>query len=80
MSGYKRALAGAASEAGISRAVTPYLLWHSFATIAWSLGIEMDVARRILRHADETMLLEVHSRPQPAELVAKVAAFDVPGA
>lgn len=76
VSGYKRALATAAKRAGIPHAVTPYLLRDSFATLAWSLGIDKDVARRILRHTDETMLDEVYCRPRPADLVAKVAAFE----
>jgi integrase len=77
---YRRALKNAAKRAKIGRRVNMYLLRDSFATIAWSLGIDMDVARRILRHADETMLREVYCRPRPADLVARVAAFDVPGA
>lgn len=77
-SSYKRALATAARHAKIERDVTPYLLRHSFATIAWSLGIEKDVARRVMRHADEAMLNKVYTRPRPADLVAKVAAFDAP--
>lgn len=75
---FKMALATDAKAAKIERHVTPYLLRHSFATIAWSLGIEMDVARRILRHADEKMLREVYCRPRPADLVDRVSAFDVP--
>ena len=79
ITGYKHALETAARKAEIEHKVHPYLLRDSFATIAWSLGIEMDVARRILRHADETMLREVYCRPRPADLVAKVAAFDFVG-
>jgi integrase len=75
-SGYKRSLAGAAQRAGIARPVTPYLLRHSFATIAWSVGVEKDVARRILRHTDERMLDEVYCRPRPADLVERVSKFD----
>jgi integrase len=78
-SAYRRALATASRKAKLGRTVNIYLLRHSFATIAWSLGIEMDVARRILRHADEKMLREVYCRPRPADLVAKVAAFDFAG-
>lgn len=76
-SAYKRALAGSATRARIGRPVTPYLLRHSFATIAWTLGIEKEVTRRIGRWTDETMLDKVYSRPRPADLVARVAAFDV---
>ena len=68
---YRRALKNAAKRAKIGRRVNMYLLRDSFATIAWSLGIDMDVARRILRHADETMLREVYCRPRPADLVAR---------
>lgn len=74
---YKKSLAADAEAAGIARRVTPYLLRHSFATIAWSLGIEQDVARRIMRHCDLKMLDKVYCRPRPAALVARVAAFDV---
>lgn len=77
VSGYKRALATAAQRAGISHAVHPYLLRHSFATIAWSLGVDKDVARRILRHTDAAMLDEVYCRPRPADLVERVQAFDL---
>ena len=77
VSGYKRALATAATNAGISRPVTPYLLRHSFATIAWSVGIDRDVARRIMRHTDEAMLDRVYARPRPAELQRRLAAFSV---
>lgn len=77
-SGFKRALATAARKAGIERPVTPYLLRHSFATIAWSLGIEKDTARRVMRHEDEKMLDKVYCRPRPEDLVAKVAAFARP--
>jgi integrase len=79
-SAWRTALKNAGERAKIGRPVNIYLLRSSFATIAWSLGIDMDVARRILRHADEKMLREVYCRPRPADLVAKVAAFDLPGA
>lgn len=75
-SGYKKGLSRAAERAGITRTVTPYLLRHSFATIAWGLGIEMEVARRVLRHTDEKMLREVYYRPRPADLVAKLEDFE----
>ena len=42
---------------------------------AWSLGIERDVTRRILRHVDEKMLDEVYCRPRPEELAERVKAF-----
>lgn len=76
-SGYKKSLASAAKRAGIARPVTPYLLRASFATIAWSVGVEKDVTRRIGRWTDERMLDEVYCRPRPADLVARVAAFDL---
>ena len=79
VSGYKRSLETAAERAAIGHKVTPYLLRDSFATIAWSLGIDKDVARRILRHTDEKMLDEVYCRPRPADLVERVAAFDLSG-
>lgn len=70
-------VATAAKSAEIGRNVNVYLLRHSFATIAWSPRIELDVARRIMRHTDDKMLREVCCRPRPADLVAKVAKFDV---
>jgi len=76
---FKKALAGDAAAAGITRKVYPYLLRHSFATIAWSIGVDRDVARRILRHTDLAMLDRVYCRPRPKDLVAKVAAFALPG-
>lgn len=79
-SGYKTALANAARRAGIARSVTPYLLRHSFATIAWSCGVDQDVARRVMRHADTSMLDRIYQRPRPADLVARLAAFKGPGA
>jgi integrase len=77
VSGYRKALAAAAEAAGISKTVNPYLLRASFATLAWSLGIEKDVARRVLRHVDERMLDEVYCRPRPKDLVERVSAFDL---
>ncbi len=74
--GYRKALAEAAKRAGLTRRVYPYLLRDSFATIAWSVGIEKDVARRVLRHTDEKMLDRVYCRPRPQQLVDAVAAFD----
>jgi integrase len=56
----------------------PYLLRHSFATIAWSLGLDIDTARRIMRHTDTKMLDRIYTRPRPKDLVARAAAFDVP--
>lgn len=76
--GYRKALETAVRNAGLDRHVYPYLLRDSFATIAWSLGIPMDVARRVLRHTDEKMIQRVYCRPRPAELVKAVAAFDFP--
>jgi integrase len=75
---YKRALESDRKAAKIGRKVTPYLLRHSFATIAWSLGIDRDTAKRIMRHTAGSSLLDrVYVRPPPRTLVAKVAAFDV---
>jgi integrase len=74
-SSYKKALARDAKAAGIARRVYPYLLRHSFATLAWSLGIDRDVARRIMRHTDLAMLDKVYTRPRPADLVERVAGF-----
>ncbi len=73
---FKTALRTAAAAAGIERNIYPYLLRDSFATIAWSLDILMDAAWRVLRHTDDTMLRKVYCRPRPADLVARVAAFD----
>jgi integrase len=75
---FRKALREDKAAAGIERTVTPYLLRHSFATIAWSIGVEKDVARRILRHTDLMMLEKVYCRPRPADLVERVAAFDAP--
>ncbi|MEZ4236818.1 MAG: tyrosine-type recombinase/integrase [Myxococcota bacterium] len=77
-SAYRRSQETAAKRAKIGRTVNMYRLRHAFATIAWSLGIEFDVARRIMRHTDEKMLRDVYCRPRPADLVARVAAFDLP--
>lgn len=78
VSGYKGALARAAVRARIDRPVFPYLLRASFVTIAWSLGVEKDVTRRIGRWTDEKMLDDVYCRPRPKDLVARVAAFTLP--
>jgi integrase len=75
--GYKQALETAAKKAGLGRDVYPYLLRDSFATIAWSVGIDKDVARRVMRHSDDKMLDRVYCRPRPADLVAAVAKFDL---
>lgn len=74
--GYRKALKTAARAAGIARRVYPYLLRDSFATIAWQLGVDMDIARRILRHTDDTMLREVYCRPRPEDIASFVEAFD----
>ncbi|MEN0068638.1 MAG: site-specific integrase, partial [Myxococcota bacterium] len=78
ISGYKTALHAAARRAGITRAVDPYLLRASFATIAWSIGMEEEVAQIIMRHTDEKMLRRVYRRPRPADLVERARMFDVP--
>lgn len=81
-SGYKRSLLLAAQRADLEHPerVTPYLLRASFATIAWSVGVDKDTARRILRHTNERLLNEVYCRPRPRDLVERVAAFDLVGA
>lgn len=75
--GYRKALTRCARAAGIERHLTPNLLRHSFATIAWSLGLERDVARRVLRHTSDDMLRRVYARPRPSELVSRVEAFSL---
>lgn len=75
--GYKAALATAARKAGITRRMYPYLLRDSFATIAWCVGVPMDVARRVLRHTDDRMIQQVYCRPRPEDLVDHVRAFDL---
>lgn len=75
---FKRALAASAKKAEIEKRVTPYLLRHSFATLAWTLGVERDTARRVLRHSDFKMLDQVYCRPRPQDLVEKVARFALP--
>ena len=74
--GLREALKSAAKRAGIERRIYPYLLRDSFATIAWSLQIDIDVARRVMRHTNDKMLREVYCRPRPADLVKAVRAFD----
>lgn len=72
---FKRALRTAARRADIQRKITPYMLRHTFATLAWASGIPEDVARRIMRHTDSKMLREVYQNPTPAQLAEKVAGF-----
>lgn len=74
---YKNALTRDRIAAGIERHVTPYLLRHSFATLAWSLGVPQEVARRIMRHTDNKMLDRIYCRPRPQDLVARAAKFDL---
>ena len=74
--GWTKALRTDAQAAGIDRHVVPYIFRASFVTIAWSLGIDQDTVRRITRHTDLKMIRDVYCRPRPAELVARVAAFD----
>lgn len=74
--GYRNQLKAAAKRAGIGRRVYPYLLRDSFATIAWGLGVDMDIARRILRHTDDAMLREVYCRPRPEDIARFVETFD----
>ncbi|GEM_PF-4706419 len=76
---FKKALATAAHNAEIDRPVTPGLLRPSFATLAWALGVDKDVARRVLRHTTTKMLDEVYCRPRPEALVERVKAFDLAG-
>lgn len=78
-SGYKGALDAARKRAGIARKVNPYLLRDSFATMCWSLGIDIDTCRRMMRHVDETMLQRVYQRPRPADLAKRVEAFNIGG-
>lgn len=78
-SGYKRALDNARTKAKIARQVNPYLLRDSFATLCWSLGIDKDTCRRMMRHVDERMLDKVYQRPRPAELAKRVEAFNIGG-
>jgi integrase len=75
-SGYREALKSAAVRARVKRRIYPYLLRDSFATIAWSLEIDIDVARRVMRHTNDKMIREVYCRPRPADLVKAVQAFD----
>lgn len=74
---YKHALTEDALAAGITRHVTPYLLRHSFATIAFLTGLPKDITRRIGRWTDDEMLDHVYARPLPADLVPMATAFDV---
>lgn len=74
-SGYKKALETARKAAGIKRKVTPYLLRHSFATLAWSVGLDMEVTRRIGRWTDDRMLRDVYCRPRPRDLVERAQAL-----
>jgi integrase len=76
-SAYKKPLETAAKRAKLGRDVYPYLLRDSFATIAWTVGIEKDIARRVLRHTDERMLDRVYCRPRPKDMVERLAAFDL---
>ena len=55
----------------------PYLLRHSFATLAWALDVPKDVARRVMRHTNDRMLDEVYTRPRPRDLVARLERFDL---
>ncbi len=73
---YKHALKTAAKAAGIKRRVWRYLLRHSFATIAWTVGIEKESTRTIGRWKDYSMLDEVYRRPRPKDVVPRLAAFD----
>lgn len=78
ISGFKSALRSAAQAAGIGRSVDPYLLRHSFATIAVGLELDRSVIRRIGRWTDFTMLDRVYSRPRARDLVPKTRGFDTP--
>ncbi len=74
---YKKSLATDAKAAGIARKVTPYLLRHSFATIAWNLGLGKDEAIRIMRHVDAKMMDEVYCTPAPEDVAKRLSAFDI---
>jgi integrase len=74
---YKKSLATDAAAAGIERKVTPYLLRHSFATLAYLLGVEKEVTRRIGRWTDMAMLDEVYCRPRPADLAPLLSRFQL---
>jgi len=77
-SGFKKMLRGAARRAGITEPdqVTPYLLRHSFATIAFLVGLDKDLTRRIGRWTDQKMLDRVYSRPRAEDWAGKLDAFD----
>jgi integrase len=77
---YKKSLANDAKAAGIERKVTPYLLRHSFATIAFLCRVEKEVTRRIGRWTDDAMLDDVYCNPGAGDLVERAAMFDFPEA
>ncbi len=74
----KGALSKAAERAGIEgRPVTPYLLRHTFATLARDMGLDRDTARRILRHTSDRMLAEIYDNPSPDQLARRSRGFDL---
>lgn len=74
---FKKALKEAARRAKLGRRVHPYLLRHSFATMAYNLGVPKDVTRRIGRWTDFKMLDDVYCRPRARDLVEKLSGFDI---
>ena len=71
MGTFKTALKGAARRAGIDvdadgkpRRVFPYLLRHSFATLAATSSppVPLPVAQAIMRHTSSKMLLETYAK------------------
>lgn len=70
-SGYKKALVNAAKRAKLAepKRVNPYLLRHSFVTIAKLAGLDIDVVQAIGRWTDRKMIEDHYYRPTPAQLV-----------
>lgn len=75
--GWRTAFEHSLRRAGIERHLTPYMLRHSFATLAWRTGIPKDIARRILRHTDTRMLDLVYERPRVEDLASRVKGLSL---